>query len=47
MEVGHDLAQEKTADPCKCGNEPSRAMQCGGFFFSEDLLSSQEGLCST
>ena len=46
MEVGHELAQEKTADACKCGNEPSRAMQFF-FFFPEDLLPSQEGLCST
>lgn len=29
MEVGHDLAQVKMVGACKCGNEPSRAMQRG------------------
>jgi hypothetical protein len=32
---------------CECGNEPSGSVKCGKFLeLAEDLLASQEGLCS-
>jgi hypothetical protein len=35
------------ASSCECGNEPSGSITCGGISgLAEDLLASQEGLCS-
>jgi hypothetical protein len=31
---------------CECGNEPSGCIKCGDLRLAEDLLTSQEGLCS-
>jgi hypothetical protein len=30
----------------ECANEPSGSIKCGEFIVAEDLLGSQEGLCS-
>ena len=34
------------AGSCTFGNEYSGSVKCGGSFRAEDLLASQEGLCS-